>query len=85
MYQAKVPTLNALKFALGICGRDEIDKALSLKANGAGESFFISLDIFSGIQVFATLGFVYFFRKKVNAIARHKGRKDCGRGKYFFK
>ena len=38
--QAKVETLVTDKFALGWCGKDEEVKALTLKASGAGESFF---------------------------------------------
>ncbi len=37
--QAKVQTLNTVKFALGWCGNNEIAKALTLIASGAGESF----------------------------------------------
>ncbi|HTN19920.1 MAG TPA: hypothetical protein VL125_05575 [Pelobium sp.] len=39
VYPAKALPLNALKFALGICGCDEEIKALPIIANGAGESF----------------------------------------------
>nr|WP_294901187.1 ATP-binding protein [uncultured Pedobacter sp.] len=40
-YQAKAMALNAPYFALGICGIDEIAKALPLIANCAGESFWL--------------------------------------------
>jgi hypothetical protein len=38
-YQAKVQTLNTVKFALGWCGNDKTAKTLPFIASGAGESF----------------------------------------------
>jgi hypothetical protein len=39
VYQAKVEALRLLHFRLGYCGNEEEDKALTLVAIGAAESF----------------------------------------------